>query len=109
MRLELGSGQWAELRERLSYGSAREVRLALLTAEEDRLAMADTDMALVVAYVSAWNVLSITGEAVPLDRPADAPDDVVQAIAIASLRLWNGKPDPKDMTGRTATSQPEQP
>lgn len=95
MRLELRDGQWADLRERLTYEQAKGVRVASLAIKSDRTALADFDLALVRAYVSAWHVIGITGEAVPLDTPETAPDDIIQPIATAALDIWNGQPDPK--------------
>jgi hypothetical protein len=98
VRVELPDGQWAQLRERLSYGPAREVRRTFVVASEDRAAMVDVDIALVRAYLVDWNVLDTEGHAVPVDKPELAPDDVIQTLSETTMDLWNGKPDPKDIT-----------
>lgn len=91
MRVELGSGQWADLRERLMYQQAKPIRVIdALRKGGDPAALADLDMALVKGYVEAWNVLDLQGNAVPLDTPEQAPDDAIQTIALAALGLWNG-------------------
>ena len=95
MRLELPDGQWADLRERLTYAQARDVRRASLSIRGDDLAMADFDLVLVRAYVSGWHVLGIDGAAVPLEGMESAPDDVIQVISSKALDLLNGAPDPK--------------
>lgn len=98
-RVDLPNGQWAELRERLTYAQAREVRRALLATNEDPLAFADFDLAVVRAYVTSWHVLDIaTGTSVGLDTPEAAPDDVLQPISRAAIQVWNGSADPKGMT-----------
>ena len=88
MIVQLPDGGTATLRERLTYGQARGVRAALLAADADRAAMADLDLALVRAYVSAWSVVDLAGEGVSLDTPELAPDDVIQAIALAAMDAW---------------------
>jgi hypothetical protein len=60
----------------------------MVAVEQDKSALVDLDLTLVGAYVSAWNVLDLEGNAVPLDAPQNAPDDVIQAIALACLELW---------------------
>lgn len=88
MRLELADGQWAELRERLTYAQAREIRATLLAVDEDHARLADLDLGLVRAYVSSWHVLDLEANAVALDQPQSAPDDVIQAIAVEAMRRW---------------------
>lgn len=92
MRLDLGEGQYAELRERLLYGQAQPIRLVFAKIEKggEAAAWADLDLALVRGYVAAWHVLDLEGNAVPLDRPELAPDGLIQAIALAALDLWKG-------------------
>lgn len=99
-RLDLPGGQHADLRERLIYSQAQPVRVVMA---ERRLA--DLDIALVRAYVQAWSVLDPDGNAVPLDTPEAAPDDVVQAIAVEAMRLWNGAALPKAGPGRSRGTQ----
>lgn len=96
MRVDLRDGQWADLRERLSYAQARDVRRASLAIRDDPLATADFDIAIVRAYVSAWHVLGLDGAAVPVDTPEAAPDDIIQRLLAWTLDIWNGQPDPKD-------------
>ena len=95
MRVDLPDGQWADLRERLSYAQARDVRRASLAIRADAEALADFDIALVRAYVSAWHVLGIDGTAVAVDNPEQAPDDIIQPLAARALEVWNAQPDPK--------------
>ena len=102
MKLELGGGQWADLRDRLTYGQGRDVRVALDVARTSTIV--DLDIALVRAYVASWNVLDIDGSAVAVDTPELAPDDVIQAIARQCMDTWNGKADPKDTPARSRTT-----
>ena len=90
MRLPLADGQWAELRERLLYGQAQPIRAAMVAADQDRSELANLDIQLVRGYVSAWHVLDLDGNAVSLDTPELAPDDLIQNIAIAAIGIWNG-------------------
>lgn len=107
MRLALEGGQWAELRTRLSYGAAREIRIVLVRVENDRTAVADLDMALIRAYVEAWHVVGFNGELVPLETPDQAPDDVIQSIAIKAIDLWKSTPAlPKVQGGRSRSTRP---
>ena len=98
MRLELPAGQWAELRDRLNHGQAREVRRALLAAKEKFSDAADLDDVMVRAYLVSWS----------LDRPVTeldgADDETVVEIALEAMRRWQGKPDPKDTTEPSPTT-----
>ena len=97
VRLPLADGQWAELRERLLYGQAQPIRLGMVGIKADIREAADLDMALVRGYVSSWHVLDLDGNAVSLDTPELAPDDVIQSIALKAIDLWNGSAAlPKD-------------
>lgn len=109
MRLELAGGQSATLRERLTYGQARDLRVAFLKANDDPTLAADVPLALMRAYVSSWNVLDFEGRAVSLDMPELAPDDVLIEISAAAIDLWNGtsKELPKAGNGISAISLPE--
>jgi len=107
--LSLPGGGSATLRERLTYGQAREVRAALLAVDVDKAAMADLDLALVRAYTASWDTLDVEGRAVSLDTPEGAPDDVIQAIALAAMQHWQGtagKPLPKAGNGHLPTTPP---
>lgn len=92
MRLDLGNGQWAELRDRLLYHQAQPIRVvfALIEKGGNAAALADLDLALVRGYVEQWHVLDLDGNAVPLTDPQLAPDGTIQAIALAALDLWKG-------------------
>jgi hypothetical protein len=85
VKVDLGTGQSAELRPTLNYAAARDVRRASLAAETDRMALADFDMVLVRAY--------LVSATLGIDDSTD--DAIVQKLAAAALSLWNGKLDPK--------------
>ena len=95
MRLALPEGQSATLRDRLLYGQARTIRSAIVAIEQDEAAAVDLDMALIRAYVESWHILGIDGNAVPLDTPELAPDDIIQAIAVEAIGLWKASILPK--------------
>lgn len=104
MRLPLPDDQWAELRESLTYGQARAVRRIFLAANADHGLLADVDFEMVKAYLLSWNVRGLDGAELSVDQAEDAPDAVVQLIKDAVWELWNGKPDPKDMTEPSPTT-----
>lgn len=106
MRVPLPDDQHAILRERLTYAQGRAVRRALLAAEQDRAAMADLDLALLGAYVSEWLVRDLAGEPVPLDKLDEAPDDVIQTLALAAMDLWKGRRDVPKPTAAPSRSTP---
>lgn len=110
MKVELANGQEATLRERLTYGQAHGVRVAFFQMEANAAAKADLDLALVKAYVSAWNVLDPDGKAVSLDTPEQAPDDVIQALAQQAGDLFGSSGDilPKAGDGSSPNTPPEQ-
>lgn len=93
MKLTLPDGQWADLRDRLTYAQGRSVRLALLASKDGAPGMADLDLALIRAYVAAWSVRDLEGADVPLERPDQAPDDIVQTLANAAMDAWKGRLD----------------
>lgn len=97
MKLDLGDGQHAELRDQLTYGQARPVREVFARIERggEAAAMAELDLALVRAFTESWHVLDFAGNAVGLDTPDLAPDSAIQAIALAALDLWRGGTVPK--------------
>ena len=101
MNVPLQGGQSATLRERLTYAQGRDLRAAFIAVNKDQLAFADLPLACVRAYVSAWNVLDLDGNAVPLDQPELAPWDVIEALGDAIMPLWTGATLPK---AGTATS-----
>ena len=107
MNLDIGSGQSVTLRDRLTYGQARGVRMAYYQTETDALAKADLDIALVKAFVSSWNVLDVDGKAVPLDQPEQAPDDVIQAIVEVAAELFANAKLPKAGGDSSPTTPPE--
>lgn len=103
-RLPLEGGQWADLRERLTYEQGRAVRVALLAIEADRAATVDLDLTLIKSYVASWNVLDLDGNAVGLDTPEQAPDDTIQTISIAAINAWKGRADPNAIAARSRTT-----
>lgn len=104
MRVELPNGQWAELRESLTYGQARGIRRIFLAANDDHGLLADVDFEMVKAYLLSWNVQSTDGSSIGIEQAEEAPDAIVQAIKDVVWDLWNGKPDPKDTTATTPTT-----
>ena len=104
MRLQLPEGGWADLRERLTYGAAREVRTVLADAR-----LVDLDLALVKAYVSDWAVTDPDGHSVALAQPETAPDDVIQFLAGEALKIWNADALPKAMPGPSPSTPEAQP
>jgi hypothetical protein len=109
MNIDLGEGQSATLRERLTYGQARGVRAAYFAQETNPIAKADLDLALVRAYVSGWTVMDTDGRAVSLDTPELAPDDVIQVIAKEAADLFGGTDLPKAGDGSLASTPPVSP
>jgi hypothetical protein len=85
MRIELRDGQWADVRERVSHGSAKRI---MRSAEGD---IYDFQTELTRAYATAWNILDEDGAAIPIDAP-DAvdrmPHDIVRALFKAIRPLW---------------------
>ena len=96
MKLDLPDGQWAELRERLTYGQAKVVKRAYVAIQQrDDDALVDLDLALLKGYVTNWDVKNIDGTPATLDAIDNVPDDVIQLIAKRAADLWNSKADPK--------------
>lgn len=91
MRLELPDGQWAELRERISHGSDKRIKLAHRRGRDDDAAALEIDDILVREFVTAWHVLDIDGTPVPL-ADADATDrareDVIDTIALRAAEMY---------------------
>jgi hypothetical protein len=104
VRLELPDGQWAELRDALTYGQARDVRKLFLAANDDRGQLADIDGAMVRAYLLSWNVHGLDGASLGVDQLDDCPNATIEAIKPVVWKLWQGKPDPKGTTARSRTT-----
>lgn len=104
MRVELPDDQWAELREALTYGQARDVRKLFLAANDDRLLLADVDFAMVKAYLVSWNVQGVDGQSLSLDEAEQAPDAIIELIKPVVWKLWSGKPDPKGTAASSRTT-----
>lgn len=106
MRLPLPEGQWAELRERLTYEQGREVYAAFIAVDKDRAALVDLNIVLVRNYVSAWSVRDLDGADVPLEAPEGAPWDTLTDIAAKAIDIYKGRKDPKAGAGRSTTTSP---
>jgi hypothetical protein len=103
MSVPLPGGGTATFRDRLTYAQGRSIRAALLAIDSDSMATADLDLILLRAYVSSWDVKDLAGEAVSLEHPELAPDDVIQAIAAESIKRWKSAVIPKAGNGSSAT------
>lgn len=101
MRLELRDGQWAELRERISHGADKRIKIANRKGRDDDASALEIDDVLIREYVTAWHVLDIDGAAIPLTDP-DAtdrlPEDISDAIAIAAAEHYSGATAPNAPT-----------
>lgn len=106
MRVDLPDGQWAELRERPTVNQLNLVRRAMLRISADPGAGADVALAYVEAYVSAWSIRNPQGQAVTLEQAGDAPDELVQAIALEAAKLYRERPDPKGLIASSPPSPP---
>lgn len=95
MIVPLSGGRTATLRDRLKYEQGRAVRAAILAVDKDPAALIDLDMALVHAYLQAWDVLDDSGDPIPIGEPEKAYDDVIQDVANAAMRIWKGRVSPK--------------
>ena len=107
MRLELGNGQWAELRERLTYGQAQPLRSAMGATKQDWAHSDELTDAFLVAYVESWHVLDLNGNPVTFEDRAQASDTVIQDVVLKAAELWKGMkmPVPKAGSARSRSSQ----
>lgn len=108
-RLELPAGQWAELRDRLTYAQARELRLAYFHAQADPMAQADYDLTVVRVFVTSWHVQDFEGHPLALEQPELAPDAVIQAIFAAGVELVPGAMGVPKAGGETSPTSPPAP
>lgn len=101
MRVELRDGQWAELRERITHGTDKELKRAWRRGKDDPLQRFDFDTALVRAFLRDWAVRDPDGNPIPptdgdaIDR---APDDVVDVLVKEAARAWTGATVPNGLT-----------
>lgn len=92
MRLELRDGQWAELRERISHGADKRIKIARRSRDTVAEEL-EIDDVLVREFVTAWHVLDVDGQAIPLDaadRTDRLPEDISDAIATKAVELYTG-------------------
>jgi hypothetical protein len=93
MRIELRDGQWAELRERITHGTDKELKRAIQRGKDDPPERFTVDTVLVRAFTRTWHVLDPDGAVILLadaDAIDRAPDDIVDKLALAALDLWTG-------------------
>lgn len=101
MRLELRDGQWADLRERISHGADKRIKIAWRRGQNDETQTLELDDVLIREFVTVWHVLDVDGQAIPL-ADADAtdrlPEDISDAIAVAAGELYRGVTVPNPPT-----------
>jgi len=93
MRVDLRDGQWAELRERISHGADKRIRLMRHRGSTDPDALLETGDLLIREFVTAWHVLDVDGSAIPLgdaDATDRLPEDIADVIIDAAAELYNG-------------------
>ncbi len=93
MRIELRDGQWAELRERITHGEDKALKLVVRAARRDPDQAFDFDTAVVRTFVVAWEVRDLKGEPIRLDAPdaiERAPSDVIDLLVEQATKLWTG-------------------
>lgn len=110
-RITLPRGQWAEIRERLSHGQAKDLRRAWIRGRAEPEEKVEVQSAYARAFVRDWNVVDIDGNPIPLTDPGAidrAPDDVIDAIFDQVLPAESKATDPKAPTsGPSITPRPE--
>lgn len=110
-RITLPRGQWAEIRERLSHGQAKDLRRAWIRARAEPEEKVEVQSAYARAFVREWNVVDIEGNPIPLadtDAIDRAPDDVIDSIFDQVLPDENKATDPKPLTSEPLiTPRPE--
>ncbi len=101
MRLDLRDGQWAELRERITHGAHKRIKLAIRKGNEDDAAAIELDDILIREFVTEWHIRDLAGELVPL-TDADAtdriPSDIADVLWRAAVDLQQGATTPKSPT-----------
>ncbi len=101
MRLELRDGQWAELRERISHGADKRIKLQRRKGADDDAAALETDDVLIREFVIAWLILDPDGNVIPL-ADADAtdrlPDDIADELVVAAAKTYIGATVPNAPT-----------
>jgi hypothetical protein len=100
VRLDLPSGQWAELHDSLTHGERKAVQRAFFAASKDVEESPEMDTALVRAYLAEWNVTGRDGHELAITELDKAPSESVDAIAAAALALWDGRADPNASGGK---------
>lgn len=107
-RIDLGDGQWADLRPWLTHGEKKRVQRAWLAVANDLENSPDVDTALVAAYVEAWHVIGRDGQPVPVERIEDAPADALDRLVPILSEKWKGRADPNAI-GSSSSSSPLEP
>lgn len=108
-RIELRDGQWADLRERISHRSDKDLRIAYRRGRDDAEQQAEFDTILVRAFVRHWSVLDPDGTAIPIEDPDAidrAPEDVADALVVAAAELWTGATAPNAPTPPSSDGSP---
>jgi hypothetical protein len=100
-RIELRDGQWADLREHITHGVDKQIKVARRRAQNDDVAAFDWETFIVRAFVRDWNVKDPDGRDIPLgdaDAIERAPDDVIDALVKPAAEAWLGATIPNAPT-----------
>jgi len=99
MRLELRDGQWADLRERIDHGAHKRIKVAIRKGSEDDALAVELDDVVIREFVTAWNVLDLEDNAIPLGELDRVPSDIADALLQGALDAYQGASVPNPPTG----------
>lgn len=98
MRVDLRDGQWADLRERITHGQAKALKVALRRARAEDEAAVEFDTALVRTFLRSWSVNDVDGNPITVEQVDSAPEDIVDDLVQAAIPLWTGATVPNAPT-----------
>lgn len=109
MRIDLRDGQWADLRERITHATDKEIRNARTVSFKNDGQAFDWTTTLVRAFVRDWHVQDPDGVPIPIadaDAIDRAPDDIVDVLFEAAAAAWIGATDPNPSTPPSSDDSP---
>ena len=103
MRLPLPGDRYALIRDFVSHGADKAITRALISSRIDPLTTPEFTTVVVCAMVTEWNLVAPDGSTLPITpEGCDQADRVlIDAIEVAALKVYNGRPDPKDSGERS--------
>ena len=103
MRVDLRDGQWAELRDRITHATDKDIKRSRARGMQNGEDAFDWTTVIVRAFVREWSVKDPDGQPIPLTDPdaiERAPDDIIDELWPLAADAWNRASVPNEPYAR---------